>query len=233
MPESSSSASAPSSDADSAAAQQDPLAERVTGLIEAGLVVGASVARGLARATGGPAIQPSGAPLDDLVASSTQIAVNLARFATDAGRSAAGAGRTVADTATRAARRSAQAASDALPDVASSGGRPTVDAGSTLRVPLLVENTSNGPTGEIGFAATVEREGCPDHVDGAPCTCLPAGAVTFTPPTLVIAPKDFEKLTVRVATTPETPAGDYTVRISGGDGWFASGLSFTVRTAGG
>lgn len=202
-------------------ADSDPLTRRVEGLVEAGLAVGASVARGLARATGSDAPKPSAAPLDDIVTFGSAAALNLLRRVTAISRTAGGAG-------VKAARGAAAATAGTAPGGA---GRdelavPRIAPGSTLRLPLLVENTSHAQMGPIDFAASVSRIDCPDQPSA--CSCLPGEAVTFFPPTLTVGPKDFEKLTVRVATDPTTPSGDYVARVQGGDGWFNTTIVFAL-----
>ena len=61
---------------------------------------------------------------------------------------------------------------------------------------------------------------------------MPADGVTFTPETLVVAARDFEKLTVRLATPAEAPAGDYWAAVVAGDGWFSTVIAFSVVHAG-
>lgn len=190
----------------------DRLADRLSEVLEAGLGLGASMARGLARATGSTDVAPSAAaPIDDIVTYGTAAASNVVRR--------------VAATARPSPPRDSPAGQGADRSPPASGG-PTVTAGSTLRIPLLVENTSGEPTHDLPFTATsLLRDGCPDDGD---CTCLPTTAVQFTPTKLAVGPKDFEKLTVRIATTAETPSGDYRAAIAGGDGWFTTTIAFTV-----
>lgn len=105
---------------------------------------------------------------------------------------------------------------------------PRVTAGSTLRVPLLVENTGSATSAEVSFRAMSVRR--VDHQPGESpeSAALDPGQITFSPGTLVIGPKDFEKLTVRIATTPETAPGRYALTVDGGDGWFSTSIVFDV-----
>jgi len=196
----------------------DKVTARLTELVGATLHLGASMARSLARATTSKNLPPTGqAPLDDIV-----------QFGAMAARNVIGL---VVDGVSSGGRRTSATAPSGFGDGASGSGagggaRPQVTAGSTLRVPLLVENTGQSATREITFgAASIRREDCPD---GASCTCLPTSRASFTPPSIVIAPRDFEKLTVRLATTPETAPGRYRATISGGDGWFSTMIDFSV-----
>lgn len=186
----------------------DPLADRLAQVLDAGLELGASLARSLAGATGSTDVAPTGKPpIDDIVSFGSAAASNLIGLVTSA--APAGAGRT-------APTRSPKST-------------PMVTAGSTLRVPLLVENTGESPTRALTFAASsVLRSGCED---GDQCSCLSADGVTFSPETLVVAARDFEKLTVRLATHVETPAGDYRAAVVAGDGWFSTVIAFSVVPA--
>lgn len=195
----------------------DPLTERLTEVVDAGLQLGASLARRLAEATGSPEQQESGVPVDDLVRFGTEAVGNMVTLVAAGARTGvnlgARAGRAV--TPDRGAPRSGPATA-----------LPIVSTGSTLRVPLLVENTGQAPTRALTFATTsLIRSGCED---GPACTCLPAEVVTFTPETLVVAAHDFEKLTVRVAVPADATPGDYTAAVVAGDGWFSTAIRFSV-----
>jgi hypothetical protein len=105
-----------------------------------------------------------------------------------------------------------------------------VTAGSTLRIPLLVENSTLSSTGEVGFVVrSIERTDA-QSTDASTQWALPAGIISFDPVSMVIGPRDFEKLTVRVATAPEMPAGHYHAVIVGRDGWFTTHVSFEIIT---
>ena len=56
--------------------------------------------------------------------------------------------------------------------------------------------------------------------------------MTFIPETLVVAARDFEKLTVRLATPVKAPPGDYVAAVAAGDGWFSTTIAFSVVHAG-
>lgn len=196
------------------AGASDPLTERVAHVVDAGLQLGASLARTLAGATGTADVAPTGKlPIDDIVRFGSATASNLMGLVASGAR----AGVDVSTKPTGAAGRS---------DKAPARNTPMVTVGSTLRVPLLVENPGQTPTRALTFATTsVVRAGCED---GEQCTCVPADGVTFTPETLVVAARDFEKLTVRLATPAEAPAGDYWAAVVAGDGWFSTVIAFSV-----
>lgn len=196
----------------------DPLTERLTEVVDAGLQLGASLARRLAEATGSPEQKESGVPVDDLVRFGSEAAGNVINLL------AAGA-RTGVNLGTRAGRAVAPERG-AAPAAAPAASLPMVSTGSTLRVPLLVENTGQAPTRSLTFATTsLLRSGCPD---AAECTCLSSEVVSFSPETLVVAAHDFEKLTVRFAVPSDATPGDYTAAIVAGDGWFSTTIRFTV-----
>jgi hypothetical protein len=199
----------------------DPLTDRVADVVDAGLQLGASIARTMARATGSADAEPTGKPpIDDVVSFGTAMANNLIGLVTSGVR--AGVDATSKVTAPVRSPRSAEQEP--------AGATPMVRAGATLRVPLLVENTGPTPTRELAFATTsLVRSGCDD---GDACVCLPSDVINFTPPTLVVAARDFEKLTVRVAVPPDTPIGRYTADIAAGEGWFSTQLAFSVIEAG-
>lgn len=201
----------------------DPLTDRVAEVIEAGLQLGASLARSLASATGSKDVETTGnPPLDDVVKFGTATASNLI------GLVASGA-RTGMDVTNRAAGAAGAGRSAPSPSPAPDANTPMVSVGSILRMPLLVENTGPTPTRELAFATTsILRDGCED---GTQCACLGTEVVQFDPPTLVVGARDFEKLTLRIAAPAGTPPGDYLASITAGDGWFSTDIRFSVVTA--
>lgn len=99
---------------------------------------------------------------------------------------------------------------------------PRVHAGATLRLPLVIENTAEEASPEVGFTGEVAGpDGQP--VDGA--------GISFSPDTLVVAAHDFEKLTVRIRVPEDAEPGMYRGRIVGGDGWFATEVRYEVMEA--
>jgi hypothetical protein len=202
---------------------------RLAEAVDAALGIGAAIVRTVARATTSHPLAPPGdRPLEDIVRYGTTAAGSLIGLVVDAARATAGAVTTAAPATPRPRPPGGAAGPGATGPTTTS---PRVTAGSTLRVPLLVENTGADPTPEIAFAATgIERA---DLAGSEPTDAeLPSCAtVTFTPPTLVIGPRDFDKLTVRIPTDAATTPGRYRARIEGGDGWFATDVVFDVTPA--
>ena len=201
-------------------ASDAPVTDRLTDALDAGLRVGATLARRLADVTGStPAASESRAPIDDIVRYGSEAAGNVIGLVVSGARSGLDAGAR----AGRAAGTGGRTASAAAAPLG-----PTVSAGSTLRVPLLVENGGQVPTRSLAFVtASLVRSGCED---GAECTCIGTDAVTFDPSSLVVGAHDFEKLTVRVAVPADAVPGEYAAEIVAGDGWFSTTLRWTVVT---
>jgi hypothetical protein len=197
-----------------------PVTDRLTDALDAGLRVGATLARRLADATGSTPLEgDSSAPIDDIVRYGSQAAGNVIGLVVSGARSGLDAGTRVGR-ATGATGRDSRSAGPAAP------AGPVVTAGSTLRVPLLVENGGQTPTRALTFTtASLVRAGCED---GPGCTCIGTDAVTFDPPTLVVAAHDFEKLTVRVAVPADAVADEYVAEIVAGEGWFSTALRWSV-----
>jgi len=189
----------------------EAVADRIAELVTTTLETGASVTRSLAALTTTRELPPRGdAPLEDIIKFAAAAAGNLVHRAVDA-----------VQTAERMATK--------VTPAPGGSGVPRVGRGSVLRVPLLVENTGPTPTTELGFRATeVVRTAGGDGDD------IPVDRITFTPPTLTIAQRDFEKLTVRVHTDESTAPGTYRATIIGGEGWFTTTIEFEVvdRTVG-
>ena len=192
---------------DTAAAIEHDLLPQLADVLDAALGVGAALTRTLAQATTSRALPPVGeAHLQDVARFGATAVGNLLGLVVEGAR----AGTRVAPPPGRRTDSAAAAATV-----------PTVTAGSTLRVPLLVENTGATPTTELGFTvAGVVR------LDGADVVGM--AQVSFSPETLVVAARDFEKLTVRVRTTQETAPGRYRVTVDGGDGWFTTTITLDV-----
>lgn len=186
------------------AESDEELLPRLAEVVDAALGVGAAAARTVAQAT-------TSRPLPAVGEEHLQ---DMARF----GATAVGNVLGMIVDASRAGVRS-PAAKSAAPGM--DGNAPTVSAGSTLRVPLLVENPSATPTVEVSFRLA--------HVEGLDGQGPDGIAeVTFTPPSLVLAARDFEKLTVRILTRPDASPGRYRVTVEGGDGWFSTVIELTV-----
>lgn len=204
--------------AESARAVDDELVPKLTEVVNAALGVGAALVRTIAQATTSCPLPPPGErPLEDIARYGTTAVGSLLGLVVDGARSSS---RTAMAANPRRGRQ---------PNTKERPG-PEVTAGSTLRVPLLIENTSPSATPEITFAAAeIERVDFGTANDGASEAEAPdTASVTFTPRKLVIAPRDFEKLTVRIPTSDVTTPGRYRVRVEGGGGWFATEIVFDV-----
>ena len=103
---------------------------------------------------------------------------------------------------------------------------PTVHCGSTLRIPLSVENPGQEPMAEMRFACLAVSGG-----EVSAGELLEAKAFRFEPELLSVAPRDFEKLTVYVD-VPETAApGLYEAKIGPSPGDFEIVLRLQVIPA--
>jgi hypothetical protein len=83
---------------------------------------------------------------------------------------------------------------------------PAVQPGATLRIPLSIENPSTQPMHAL--QPTIISIQC----DGADVTVAARDAIEFVPPSLTIAPRDLEKLTVLITPPATTPPGRYEIR---------------------
>ena len=192
----------------------DELTRSMLDVVEAGLGVGVALARTAAVvANGGRAVAPpeEDRPIPALIHYSLAAVSELAGLATRA----------------FSFRPSPAAAPDA--PAARSAGRaagPRVRAGATLRVPLSIENPGEQRMGPLQpQVRAVRRDG------EAAGDALPASAVRFTPGEFVVAPKDFEKLTVFVSPPADAPAGRYDVILALGPREADLPLSFEVVEA--
>lgn len=214
---------APGIDA-AARAVDEELVPRVAEMLDAVIGVGAALARSAAQATTSSTLPPvSQAPLQDIVRFGATAVGNLGGLVMDAARGG---------------RRVVAARTPGATPGTAGVQLPRVTRGSTLRVPLLVENTGHAPTPEVAFTvAGVEqvdlmapadaRADNHDDVVGGGHGLL-AADVTFSPAVLVIGPRDFEKLTVRITTSLDTEPGRYRVTVDGADGWFSTDIELDV-----
>jgi hypothetical protein len=98
---------------------------------------------------------------------------------------------------------------------------PTVQAGGTLRMPLMIENPSPESTGPLEFTAlSVTGPSSSGGLESAQIRCVPHP--------LVIAARDFEKLTVLIDTTVDTPRGRHRVSVGAEGTPFATVVEFDV-----
>jgi hypothetical protein len=202
-----------------------PLTNDVVDLVNAVLGVGVSILRTVAQATTSERLPPGDTPtpLGEMDRLTTTAAGNVISSVVHRDWPASAA--------TTSARRTTASDSDRGRASGNPGvPQPRVTAGSTLRIPLLVENSTLTSTGEVGFVVrSIERTD--SRAAEAPIQwALPAEIISFDPVSMEIGPRDFEKLTVRVATTPDIPAGQYRAVIVGRDGWFSTHVSFEIIT---
>jgi hypothetical protein len=190
------------------------LTESLTHLVGSVFGVGAAVAKSVAEATAGDRPLPSTkgeGPLGEMITYGVAAASNVVRTVV------AGAG-----SAAKAAQEATQKASGSETPPT----HPQVHAGGTLRIPLSIENPSDQPLAAMTFVTKEIRH----RLDGAGDP-LSAAAVRFSPQTLTIGPKDFEKLTVYVDTTATAAPGIYVVRIGVVSGDFETEVGFAVLPA--
>jgi hypothetical protein len=98
---------------------------------------------------------------------------------------------------------------------------PMVQAGGTLRMPLVIENPSPESTGPLEFTALSVTG--PEGSEG-----LEPAQIRCVPRPLVIAARDFEKLTVLIDTTVDTPQGRHRVSVGAEGTPFATVVEFDV-----
>jgi hypothetical protein len=195
----------------SQAANVEAISSGISEVVHAALGVGAAVARTIAEATAAGKPVPPGAagegPFADIIHYGVQATSNVLSMVI----------RGIPSTAPRPGE---------APGAGPVPAFPTVHAGSTLRIPLSIENPSDADMSQMTFC-------CRDLIyeGNAAGTPLTAAALVFEPATLSIAPRDFEKLTVFIATTEETATGSYMAKIAVEGGSFESVLRFEVVPA--
>lgn len=211
----------PGPDGQSVSEAAEELTRSVTDLVGAVFGVGAAVAKTAAEATSGgrPVPEPSSnqGPLNLMIHYGLSAAANLVRTVVTTSTAAGSAAGSAARSAGTAA--GAQAASAAS---ATSGG-PSVSAGSTLRIPLSIENPGAGPMDNLEFRCLRV-----EVLKAGEGQKLGVANVRFSPSVLSIAPHDFEKLTVFIDTTPLTAAGVYRAVIGVGTANLESAVQFEV-----
>lgn len=181
----------------------EDLTRSVTELVGAVFNVGAAMAKTVAQATAGDKlltdpIGPQG-PLNLIIHYGMTAASNIVR--------------TVAS--------SSPTTSAGATDRPAAATGPSVIAGSTLRMPLSIENTGSSPMESLEFRCStiqVLKAG-----DGQR---LGVSNVRIAPAKLSIAPRDFEKLTIFVDTTAMSAPGTYRAVI--GAGTFETSVQFEV-----
>jgi hypothetical protein len=196
------------------AANVEALTSGITEVITAALSVGAAMARTAAQATAmGKPVPPGAAgegPIADIIHYSVEAASNVARLVI------------------RGIPSTIRPATTPTPSgsPAATATYPSVHAGATLRIPLSIENPTEAEMSQLTFVCgDLTYEG---RAGGTPLT---AAALSLEPATLTIAPRDFEKLTVFIATTEATATGNYHAKITVEGGSFESALRFEVLPA--
>lgn len=100
---------------------------------------------------------------------------------------------------------------------------PSVHRGSTLRIPLSIENPGGAGDYELSFTCT--RLAFDGDASGP---ILESDAVRLEPNALVVAPYDFEKLTVLIDTHEDNAPGSYEAVIASEAGGFEIPLRFEI-----
>ncbi|MEO8523811.1 MAG: hypothetical protein ABI460_03730 [Caldimonas sp.] len=199
---------------DDKTAPEPALAASLAGVVDAALGVGVSLARMMAEATAtGPSIAsvPSGTPPVQAIVRYGVTAVSNVAQAVMAGARGVG--------------KASPAAAKPAPTARAAG--PRVRAGTTLRVPLSVENPGDRPMlGLQPLARRVRRA-----AGGDALALLPLDAVTFSPRQFDVAPRDFEKLVVQVELPVDLPEGGYELTLALGDDEPDLPVAFTVLPA--
>ena len=195
----------------------DDVAKGIAETVGAVFGVGVSIARLVANATAPPGrtvnVTPGQGPLSEMIQYGVAAFTNVIRIVPsaigDVSRAAGGA--------TRTAQPRTPSGSDA--------SVPTVRAGSTLRVPLSIENPSDQPMREMRFS--VLRVASEPSGNGTP---LSSSAIRFEPAVISVAPRDFEKLKRFSSSTPSPilAPGRYDAAIGLADGGFELSLPFEV-----
>ena len=203
---------------------RENLVGEVAEVVNAALGVGAALAKVAARATSGdqaiPAQPSDSTPIGEMIYYSVRTVTNVFGLVIGNLGSVAQIRKTQSG---QPSTRTAQAPAEP-PPVAStpSAGLPSIRQGATLRVPLSIENPTNNPM-SMAFVCVAMKAETP--VEGEP---LSVDAVRFQPATIEVVPKDFEKLTVFVDTTPRTALGRYEATISTAHKTFEMTLQFEV-----
>lgn len=212
-------------------ATENELLTNIGEIVTVTLGIGAALAKITARATarGRPLVEPQGdpGPLFEMAYYGTATVANTIGLVL----SLATAARVVDDRERAEPQRGpfGQAPTAGGPrshpeGSAAGTGLPIVHPGATLRVPLSIENPGAEPMNDLVFVC-LAMDGPGTGVSGF----LNPSAVRFRPQSLSVAAKDFEKLTVYVETSTETPLGHYVATIGLEAGLLESKLPFRVE----
>lgn len=190
------------------------LAASVQDVVSSMFGVGAAVSKTIAEATaagqGLPPVNKAQGPLAEMVQYSAMAFANVIRLAVSStGLVATGAG--------------------VSPKAATAAGavsHPQVHTGATLRIPLSIENPAEQPMNQLVFEVAGIRA-----LQSSPGEVLGKSAVRLEPSTLSIAPRDFEKLTVFVETSPTTATGFYELSLKAAEAGLETAVRFEVVPA--
>ena len=202
-----------------------PLAKGLADVIQAGLEVGTALARLTAEATSGnkpvPEPRQSDNALNAIVHYGIASIVNVVDAVVHGVQEARMTAATGADS-TRAAPE-AGTVHEAAP---TAPRLPTVHCGASLRIPLSIQNPGPEPMEGLDFVCLQVRGG--ETGPGAPLT--PA-QLRFEPATLLIAPRDFEKLTIYIDVPEDAAPGRYEATIGTTSGALETTINFDVVPA--
>jgi hypothetical protein len=195
-------------------------------VVNAVLGLAGQVARLAAEATAPPqravvAADPAAAPANVVIHYGVAAVSNIVGMVSSAVRDGAGlAGPGGAPAAPN--QTNAPPADSAQTNAATARG-PVVRAGELLRIPMSIENPDLQAMERLEFTALAV-----DHRDAAAGETLSTRSLRFEPPTMTIAARDFEKLTVLVDTQPDTAPGAYEATVGLGDSRPAVTIRFVV-----
>ncbi len=192
----------------------DEVIKELADVVNTTLGVGATISKAMANATAAnqpvPLPKKEGEPLNEMVHYGITTITNVINLAVQS--TSFGSGSDVP-------KPKATAKKDKSPD----STLPTVRRGSTLRMPLSIENPGEEPMTGLTFACLSIKA----DTDGRG-KLLEVGSIRFDPINLNVAPKDFEKLTALLDTAADTALGTYTATIGLGKGVFEMDLTFRV-----
>lgn len=186
------------------------IADSLADLAQAGLGLGAVLARAAAEAATGEAQtdDPEEPRIRAIVRHGATATGGFLRLATQAARSAASPQQD----------RDAQAAK-------ASANRPRVRPGGSIRIQMSVENPSDTPMKDLRPCILTLEAAEPQPEDsGTP-------AVSLQPDTLTVAPHDFEKLSVLIEAPDTLGDSDWTAMLLIDEGLAPTPIAFQVRRA--
>lgn len=200
----------------------EELVGELTNVILASLGVGAALAKTVAHATAGGRAAPEPVsdtnPLNMIIHYSMATIMNVINVVTSSASEVSDASRRVRQPVppAGASKSAADAPAAAKPRL------PVVHRGTTLRIPLSIENPGSEPMGEMRFICSNLEGG---SGEGA---ALGLQSIRLEPALLSVAPFDFEKLTIFIAVPQDAAVGRYQARIGLDGGGFETMLEFEV-----